>query len=201
MKLNHAYVMTGGIATGKSTVCTLLKTQGFSLIDADMIAKEKLESSKSELGELFGDSIFEGDRIDRKKLADIIFSSKEQRDKLNALIHPKVREEIDKQAKEKEKFELPYLIDIPLYFESEGYDCKMVVVVYTPKEIQLDRLISREGLSKLEALKRIESQIDIEKKRSMADWVVDNSKDLKHLQCEVEKFIEYLGWVYAGIKI
>ncbi len=201
MKLNHAYVMTGGIATGKSTVCSLLKMHGFSVIDADVIAKEQLEVSKGELREIFGDEIFDVNEVDRKKLANIIFSSSTQREKLNTLIHPKVRAEINRQAKLKEKFELPYLMDIPLFFESGDYECKMSMVVYTPKNIQLDRLINREGFSLDEANKRVNAQIDIDKKKEMADWVVDNSFDLKHLQNEVEKFVEYIRGQYAGIKV
>jgi len=193
--------MTGGIATGKSTVCSLLKMHGFSVIDADVIAKKQLEDSKSELREIFGDVIFKDGKVDRKKLADIIFSSTEQREKLNRLIHPKVRAEITRQAKIKEKFELPYIMDIPLFFESGGYDCKMSMVVYTPKDIQLDRLVKREGFSLEEAKRRVEAQIDIEEKKTKADWVVDNSKDLKHLQNEVEKFVEYIRGQYAGIKV
>ena len=201
MRLNHAYVMTGGIATGKSTVCSLLKMHGFSVIDADVIAKEQLEASKSELREIFGDEIFDGTQINRKKLADIIFSSSRQREKLNTLIYPKVRAEINRQAQLKEKFELPYLMDIPLFFESGDYDCKMSMVVYTPKNIQLDRLINREGLSVEEAKARVKAQIDIDEKKKMADWVVDNSEDLKHLQNEVEKFVDYIREQYDGIKV
>ncbi|HIP45590.1 MAG TPA: dephospho-CoA kinase [Sulfurospirillum arcachonense] len=201
MKFNNAYVMTGGIATGKSTVCSLLKRHGFSLIDADVIAKEQLEDSKSELREIFGDEIFDGSEINRKKLANIIFASSEQREKLNALIHPKVRAEITKQAELKEKFELPYLMDIPLFFESGDYDCKMSMVVYTPKDIQLDRLVKREGFTLEEAKRRVGAQIDIEEKKNRADWVVDNSKDLKHLQNEVEKFVDYIREQYDGIKV
>ncbi len=201
MKFNHAYIMTGGIATGKSTVCSLLKMHGFSVIDADVIAKKQLEDSKSELRDIFGDEIFKNSEIDRKKLANIIFSSSEQREKLNGLIHPKVRAEISRQAKAKEKFELPYIMDIPLFFESGGYECNMSMVVYTPKDIQLDRLVKREGFSLEEAKRRVEAQIDIEEKKIKADWVVDNSKDLKHLQNEVEKFVEYIRGQYAGIKV
>jgi dephospho-CoA kinase len=201
MRLDNAFVMTGGIATGKSTVCSLLKMHGFSVIDADVIAKEQLEASKSELREIFGDEIFDKGEIDRKKLADIIFSSTTQREKLNSLIHPKVKEEICKEALKREKFKLPYIIDIPLFFERGNYDCRMSMVVYTTREIQLDRLIKREGYSEEEARKRVNAQIDIEKKRDMADWVVDNSSDLKHLQDEVEKFVEYIRGQYDGIKV
>ena len=115
----HAYIITGGIATGKSTVCSFLKKCGFSLIDADVIAKEQLESSKIELKELFGDGVFDKAEIDRKKLATIIFASSEQREKLNVLMHPKVRKEISRQAQILEKLELPYFIDIPLFLRVE----------------------------------------------------------------------------------
>jgi dephospho-CoA kinase len=199
--MNHAYIITGGIATGKSTVCSFLEEAGFEIIDADMIAKEQLEASKSELRAIFGDAVFDGSKIDRKKLANIVFSSSKEREKLNGLIHPKIRAEISVQANKKEKQELPYLIDIPLFFESGEYDCKMSVVVYTPIDIQLERLVKRDGFSPEEAKKRVESQIDIEKKREMADWVIDNSRDLKHLKKEVEKFIDYVKGTYASIKV
>jgi dephospho-CoA kinase len=77
----------------------------------------------------------------------------------------------------------------------------MRVVVYTPKETQLQRLVNREGLSFEDAQKRIDSQMDIEVKKQKADWVIDNSKDLKHLQAEVEKFVDFIRGEYVSIKI
>lgn len=199
--LSHAIALTGGIATGKSTVCSLLKIHGFCIIDADLIAKEELENSKDELRALFGDEIFSKNIIDRKKLADIIFTNPSKRQKLNSLIHPKVRAKIHEKALLQEQFKIPYIMDIPLFFESGEYDCKMSVVVYTPRKIQLQRLIQREGLSEDEAIKRVNAQMDIEKKKDMADWVIDNSKDLKHLQKETEKFIDFIRGEYANIKV
>jgi dephospho-CoA kinase len=199
--LNHAIALTGGIAAGKSTVCSLLKSYGFYIIDADLIAKEELENSKKELKTLFGDKIFNNNEIERKKLADIIFANETEREKLNSLIHPKIRAKINEKAILQEKFGLPYIMDIPLYFESGEYDCKMSVVVYTPKEIQLQRLIKRDGLSKNDAIKRVKAQMDIERKKEMANWVIDNSLDLEHLQKETEKFIDYIRGKYANIKI
>ena len=192
MSFKYPCVLTGAIATGKSTVCNLLKSRGFSVIDADIVAKEVLEASKKELKDLFGKSIFNGDTVDRKKLADIIFNSSKQREKLNNLIHPKVRLEMKKLAKQKEEQKVPYVVDIPLFFESGEYDCQKVIVVYTPQKIQLKRLMKREGLSESEALKRVQSQIDIDEKKDRADWVIDNSSDLEHLEEETEKFIEYM---------
>jgi dephospho-CoA kinase len=201
MPYKNAYILTGGIATGKSTVCSLLKISGFSIIDADIVAKEELENSKEELKKAFGSSIFTDGVIERKKLAQIIFDSDEQREKLNSILHPKIRASISKQAEILDKKGVPFILDIPLFFETQGYAGKMNVVVYTPREIQLQRLCQREGLEKSQALKRIQAQMDIEEKKRRADWVIDNSKDLKHLQQEVEKFVDFIRGNYAGIKI
>ena len=201
MPYKNAYILTGGIATGKSTVCSLLKISGFSIIDADIVAKEELENSKEELKKAFGSSIFTDGVIERKKLAQIIFDSDEQREKLNSILHPKIRASISKQAEILDKKGVPFILDIPLFFETQGYAGKMNVVVYTPREIQLQRLCQREGLEKSQALKRIQAQMDIEEKKRRADWVIDNSKDLKHLQQEVEKFVDFIRGNHAGIKI
>lgn len=192
MAFEYAYALTGGIASGKSTVCSLLRIHGFTIIDADVIAKEVVENSIQEIRELFGKDIMDGEKVDRNKLASLIFSSKIERKKLNDLVHPKIKQQIEEKAKELDKKEVPYIMDIPLFFESGKYECKMSVVVYTPQEIQLQRLVQRESLSEDDAQKRVDSQMSIEEKRQKADWVIDNSKDLKYLQKEVEKFVEYV---------
>lgn len=201
MAFKHAYVLTGGIACGKSTVSSLLKANGFRIIDADKIAKEQLELHSKDVVNLFSEHICDDGVINRKKLANIIFNSKEAREKLNNLLHPLIREAIRQHSDELDEEGLPYIIDIPLFFESSGYDCKMSVVVYTPKSEQLCRLIKRDGLSEEEAMKRIDSQMDIEKKRELADWVIDNSSDLKHLQVQTRQFIDFIRSNYANSKI
>ncbi len=198
MAFEHAYALTGGIATGKSTVCSLLKSYGFSIIDADLIAKECLNASKDELKELFGQSIFDNGIINRSKLADIVFGSNVQREKLNNLIHPKVRQEIKKAALKEDEVGEPYIMDIPLFFESGEYECKMSVVVYAPKEIQLNRLMKRNDFSEDEAKQRVDSQMDIELKKKKADWVIDNSGNLEQLKKETNKFVEYIRGQYAS---
>lgn len=197
MAFIHAFILTGGIASGKSTVCEILKQNNFKIIDADNIAKEQLNLHVEEVKELFGDDACEDGMISRKKLADIIFSSKKEKEKLNNLLHPLIREEISKRADELDFYQEPYIIDIPLYFESDGYDCQMSVVVYAPKKMQLKRLMQRDGISKENAIKRIDSQIDTEKKREMADWTIDNASDFEHLKRETEKFINFLRKKYA----
>ncbi|WP_458700581.1 dephospho-CoA kinase [Sulfurospirillum sp. 1307] len=199
--LQYGYALTGSIATGKSTVCKILKENDFYVIDADLIARDELESSKDELRKIYGDEIFVEGAIDRKKLASIIFKSEEEREKLNSLIHPKIRASINELAQKQEKLKKPYIIDIPLFFESGEYECKMVVVVYTPKEIQLKRLMKRENINEEEAKRRITSQLDIEYKKEKADYVIDNSKGPSELKEETQKFINFLKVQDASNKV
>jgi dephospho-CoA kinase len=197
MAYEHAIVLTGGIATGKSTVSALLKEQGFDIIDADIISKSILPLHIEEVEQLFGKNVVINGKIDRKALGSLIFNSKTEREKLNAFLHPLIREEIFRQSEILEQKQKPYIIDIPLYFESDGYDCKVIVVVYAPIEVQRKRLMIRENFTKEEAQKRIDAQISIEDKRIRADFLINNSFDRKFLNEEIEKFIKYIRGRYA----
>ncbi len=198
MAYEHAIVLTGGIATGKSTVSGILKTHGFEVIDADSIAKEILPLHVNEVEKIFGNRVVRDGVIDRKALGAIIFSDKQEREKLNAFLHPLIREEIYQRSQILEEKKKPYIIDIPLYFESEGYQCKVVVVVYAPIEVQRKRLMIRENFTKEEAQKRIDAQISIEEKRVMADFLINNSFDRKFLDEEIEKFMKFVRGKYAN---
>ncbi len=201
MAYEHAIVLTGSIGTGKSTVSKMLQAHGFELIDADTISKEILPLHVKEVRALFGEDVIVNGTIDRKVLGAIIFNDKAEREKLNALMRPLIREEILKRSEVLEQKGKPYIIDIPLYYESEGYDCKVVVVVYAPVEVQRKRLMQRENFTKEEAQKRIDAQISIEEKKILADFLINNSFDLKFLESEIEKFIQYVRGRYADCKI
>ena len=201
MAYEHAIVLTGGIATGKSTVSSLLRAKGFEVIDADLIAKEILPLHVEEVEALFGDTVVQNGVIDRKALGSLIFSNKVEREKLNAFLHPLIREEILRRSELLEATKKPYIIDIPLYFESSGYHCKMVVVVYAPVEVQRKRLMIRENFTKEEAQKRIDAQISIEEKRVLADFLINNSFDMKFLEEEIEKCVKYIRRKDADNKI
>lgn len=190
MAFLYAIALTGGIATGKSTVASLLTLNGLRIIDADKISHEILDRHAEWVGENFGTQFLDGKKVNRTKLGSLIFSDMEAKKRLEEFLHPKIRDEIEKRAEKQDEFKFAYLIDIPLFFESSAYNIKESVVVYTPKELQLERFIKRNGFSKEESLRRIESQMDIEKKKSLATWVIDNSKDLKHLQRECEEFVD-----------
>jgi len=166
----------------------LMQLFGFRVIDADKIAHEILEKSQAQIAKSFGLEYISGGRVDRKKLGSLIFAKKEKRLKLESIVHPKIRTEILAQAKDQERFNKPYLIEIPLFFElKDAYDIEKVLVVYTPKEIQLERLIKREGLSKEEAKQRVDAQLPIDSKREKATFLIDNSKNLVHLQNECKR--------------
>lgn len=196
MAFKYAIALTGGIATGKSTVASLLYLNGMRVIDADTISHDILDASIAWVKDEFGVKYICRDKVYRAELGSLIFSDPYAKKKLEDFLHPKIHEEIEKQSEKQDGFKFPYLIDIPLFFENKSYDIKDSVVVYTPKDIQLERFIKRNNYSKEESLKRINSQMSIDEKKKMATWVIDNSKDLKHLQKECENFVEIIKEKY-----
>ncbi|QPH95726.1 dephospho-CoA kinase [Campylobacter concisus] len=194
-KFPNAYVITGSIASGKSTVVNLLKERGFSVIDADVIAHEQLEICKGEIVREFGEQILdEAGKIDRKKLGAIVFREPKKLKNLERILHLKIKAEILSKASQIERLERVYFIDIPLFFEKkERYaEFKNVAVIYAPKELLLSRLMSRNALSLEDAKARVELQIDIEQKREMANYLIDNSGDRENLELELEKFLRQI---------
>lgn len=188
----HAIALTGGIATGKSTVCSLLKLHGFLTIDADKIAHQLLDEHSTTIAQLFGNEYVQEGKVLRKELGKIIFTNEENKLKLEAFIHPLIKEVIEKEARIFEEQGKPYFIDIPLFFETMHYPISRSVVVYTPKALQIKRLMQRDLIDENEALLKISNQMDIEEKKNLATFVIDNSSTLKNLQNEVEVLKEKL---------
>ena len=180
-------ILTGGIGTGKSSAAEIFKELGYRVIDADTIAHKELENSQDEIKKLFGEELVKEGQVDRKRLGSIVFNDSLKKRELEKLLHPKIRQKIKEEVQKLESKKEKFIIDIPLFFESKGYDADKVIVVYAPKEMQIKRVMKRDGLSYEEALKRVQSQMDIEKKKKMADIVIDNTKDLQNLQKEVKK--------------
>ena len=185
----NAIALTGGISTGKSTVCNLFKLHGFLTIDADVIAHKLLDENSSKVASMFGNQYVQDNKVLRKELGKIIFSNEENKLKLEALLHPLIKEEIIKESRIFEEQNKPYFVDIPLFFEKMNYPISKSLVIYTPKELQIQRLMKRDNIDENEANLKISNQMDIEEKRKLANMVIDNSKDLKHLQAEVERII------------
>ena len=196
MAYEYAIALTGSIATGKSTVASLLALNGMRIIDADTISHEILDASVSWVEETFGSEYLRLGKVDRTKLGSMIFSNDDAKKILEEFLHPKIRAEILKRSEKQDRLKFPYLIDIPLFFENRSYDIKDSVVVFTPSDIQLERFMKRNGYSKEESLKRIAMQFPIEEKKDRATWVIDNSKNLKHLQQECEDFVAIIKKKY-----
>lgn len=187
--------LTGGIASGKSTVTALLKEKDAVIIDADKIAREimsKGEPAWFEVLNYFGDEILNDDRsdIDRKKLAHIVFSDKAKLEVLNNITHPKIIEEIKRQVEEYKKAGKKIIvIDAALLIET-GLDkiADEVWVVAANEDIQLQRLMAREkDITKDEALKRIKSQMPLAEKLKFADRVIDNNSSIEETKKQVDK--------------
>jgi dephospho-CoA kinase len=190
MAFQYAIVLTGSIATGKSSTVKLLEASGFHIIDADKIAHKILDEQHEAIAEKFGETLVHEGKVDRKALGAIVFSDKSKRKELEALLHPLIYDEIERLSIEQDRLKKPYFIDIPLFFENKRYPIERSLVVYTTEEQQLERLMQREGYTKEEALNRIHSQIPIEEKRKLATYVIDNSGTLTQLEKECERVKE-----------
>lgn len=187
MAFEYAIVLTGSIATGKSTVAKIFSLYGFTIIDADCIAHRILDEQHQSIEKLFGGGLSVDGRVDRKILGSIVFADKSKRKKLEALLHPLIFNEIKRRSEEEDKLKRPYLVDIPLFFENERYPIERSLVVYADKDEQLKRLMQRDGYNTKEATDRMATQINVEEKRKRATYVIDNSGDLKHLKDECER--------------
>lgn len=201
MAYKYAIALTGGIATGKSTVASLMGLNGLRIIDADAISHRLLDENASWVGEHFGAEYSNGAKVNRSLLGQKIFSNPEAKKELEAFLHPKIRAAIEEASEKQDLLKYPYLIDIPLFFETSSYPIEHSVVVYTPKELQIERFMKRNGFSREESLRRIESQMDIEEKKRRATWVIDNSSNLRHLQKECEQFVEAIKELYPAPKV
>lgn len=201
MAFEYAIALTGGIATGKSTVASLLGLNGLRIIDADTIAHRILDENSAWVREHFGEEFVKNAKVDRPALGKVIFADPIAKKELEAFLHPKIRASIEAESDKQDRLKYPYLIDIPLFFETSSYPIKYSVVVYTPKTLQLERFMKRNGFSEEESLRRIETQMDIEEKKKRATWVIDNSSNLKHLQRECEQFVETIKTLYPAPKV
>ena len=178
--------LTGGIATGKSTVCAILEDAGAVIIDADRIARKLVKKNLPayrQIVDTFGESILRPDgEINRKALGDLIFNDPRKKQLLNKIVHPQVAKETDRQLKHIEKSNPHALVilDIPLLLESGMHrDLSEVIVVYAPEHIQIKRLMERDHISQENAMARIRSQMPIEEKKKLATIVIDNSGTLE----------------------
>lgn len=188
--------LTGGIATGKTTISNYLKTKGIPVLDADEYARKVVEPGTPGLTYIvntFGKQVLQSDgSLNRKLLGQIIFNDMTARQKLNGITHPRIQQmmtdELQKLAKDKTPL---VILDIPLLLENHniaGADAIMVVTV--PESIQLNRLMQRNNLTKEEAQRRIDAQMPLSEKEKLADFIVDNSGTIANTLTQVDKVIQ-----------
>ncbi|MDM5315606.1 dephospho-CoA kinase [Fictibacillus sp. b24] len=183
--------LTGGIATGKSTVSQIVRNQGIPIVDADIISREVVMPGKEAYEKIvssFGAGILHEDKtINRAQLGEIIFNDAEKRSVLNNIVHPAVRKEMRLQADSYLKAgESLVIMDIPLLFESKlTHMVNRTWLVYAKPEIQLERLMLRDDFTEQQALSRIQSQMPIDEKKKLADIVIENNGSLTELESRV----------------
>jgi dephospho-CoA kinase len=191
--------LTGGIASGKSTVCAMLERAGAIIIDADAIARRIVwpgQAAWKEIRGVFGDGIlFPTGSIDRKKLGDLVFQDVVLRKRLEQIMHPRVRMVIAQRVRDirRSRSDAVVVQDVPLLYETGMHSgLAEVIVVYVPEHIQLQRLMRRDGIGQRQALNRINAQLPMEEKRRRSGLVIDNSGSLLATEYQVEKIYREL---------
>ncbi|MDO8519507.1 MAG: dephospho-CoA kinase [Deltaproteobacteria bacterium] len=188
--------LTGGIATGKTTVARMIRRRGIPVICADDLARQAVKKGSPGLKKItrtFGpEMLTRKGELNRPGLARIVFANPHKRKQLNRIVHPYVVKEMKKViAKNRKK---PVIVlDVPLLFE-ERLDrlCEKTVVVYAPAALQKKRLKKRNRLENRAITNRLKSQMPIAAKRNKADFVIDNSKTVTHLQKQISQFLQEL---------
>ena len=192
--------LTGGIASGKSTIANMLKNEGITVIDADVesrLAVEQGEEAYDHIVNHFSKSILlEDGSINRAKLGEIIFNIKEERMKLNEIVHPAVRKRmLQKKESAENNGEAIIIMDIPLLYESKFTELvDKTLLVFVDEDIQLQRLMERNHYSKQEALARIHSQMPLADKKRLADVVIDNSGSLEQTELQLKNVLSEWGF-------
>ncbi|HXN02793.1 MAG TPA: dephospho-CoA kinase [Candidatus Dormibacteraeota bacterium] len=183
--------LTGGIGSGKSMVTQMFARLGAAVIDADQLAREVVEPGQPALREIaaaFGPDVLLPDgRLDRPKLAGIIFADPAERAKLDAITHPRIRARMDAEVKARRSGPGVLIVDIPLLYENDrSNSVERVIVVWVDPQTQLRRIRQRDGLSAQAANQRIAAQMPLDSKRARADHVIDNSGSREDTQRQVE---------------
>ena len=188
--------LTGGIGTGKSTVAKMFSEAKIPLIDTDLIAKELLNKNLNgyqEVVEYFTEDIlYNNKEINRKKLARIIYTNSKKREKLNSILHPKVKDTVLSEISRYNNLNYEIVVvDVPLLYES-GFDSIVddVIVVFTTKQLQMERLIDRDQITTEYAKLKIDAQTDIEEKVGRATYVIDNSSSILETKKQFNKILK-----------
>ena len=191
--------LTGGIGSGKSTFSGLLRARGAAVIDADRLARDAVAPGSPGLLEVvraFGEEVLDPDgALDRKRMAARVFADPAARQRLEAIVHPRVRDAMAAEVQRLSGAGASLVIyDVPLLYEAgRERDVEAVVVVWAPREAQLARLAARDGLSSAEAEARISAQLPLDEKARRADFVVVNDGTLEALSAKADALLSDLS--------
>jgi dephospho-CoA kinase len=194
----HLIGLTGGIATGKSTVAAELSSHGATVIDADALAREVVEPGTPALEEVaarFGPAVIATDgRLDRAGLGSIVFADPSARRDLERITHPRVRDLMQQRIAAALAADADLIVaEVPLLFETQSEGLyEGVMLVYAPANVQLERLMARDGIDEHAARQRLSAQIPIDEKRARATWVIDNSGSVDMTREQVTKWWDAL---------
>ena len=188
--------LTGGIASGKSTVAAILHRLGASIINADELSREVVQPGQDAWNEIiknFGSDILQEDKtLDRRKLRKLVFDNPEARKKLEAIIHPRVRALAERRIRELAASGSSVIVyEVPLLFEAQIHLwLRPVILVACNVETQRKRLLKRDHLTQLEAQQHLEAQMSLEEKRKLADYVIENDGALEDLEQQVRTVLQ-----------
>ena len=187
-------VITGTIASGKSSLSEILKKKGYQVIDSDKVNKKLLEKDQINYKEILSskafDEAFDADGLDKKKLAEIIFNNREKRELINKITHKNIIAYINSLIKEKKEKNI--FVEIPLYFQmKEKFPCEYVWLVTANKDVQIKRLMARDKIDKDFAIKKINSQ-NFSLMKEKSDLIFDNSTSLDDLEKKVDIALDNL---------
>lgn len=188
--------LTGGIASGKSTISSIFKAVGWPVIDADLIARQIVMPGSKGLEQIvsrFGSQMLNSDgTLDRKKLGKTVFDDQKKLNDLDKIEHPLIQEAIDDQLAEFKKQNLPVVVlDVPLLFET-GMDeeCDLTVLAVVDQATQLKRLMKRDQIAKADAIKKIDSQMSLKEKMQRADVIIDNNGTPEQTRSQVAELVD-----------
>jgi len=188
--------LTGGIASGKSTVAKILESLGAAIVNADTLSREVVEPDRDAWKEIvaaFGAGVLQPDQsLDRQKLRTIIFNNPDARRKLESIIHPRVRALAKQRIREHTAAGYGVIVyEVPLLFEGNLHEwLRPVILVACDVDTQLQRLQQRDGLDRAQAQRHIDAQMSLAEKRRLADYVIENNGSLDELKRQVEAVLE-----------
>lgn len=186
--------LTGGIGSGKSTIVAYIRSKGIPVYIADDQAKKIMDDPEiiKKVRGIFDENVIENEKLNRKKIAELVFSSPNLLKKLNEIIHPAVRENFDNWLKNNEKSNF-IVKEAAILFESGSYkDCDKIILITAPQDIRIERVMNRDKVSREQVLDRMKNQWDDAKKAEFSDYIIDNT-DLSVSLKEVELILKELN--------